>query len=103
MLDKPWISDIPSEKQDRYKPVTKCTYWSVLGAFKNWNIIIFSSKSTSSDTFDEINQVVIDGIIDNTASLVEPGTYGAINTSDTSTNGFYVIMFRRMHWWNSKM
>ena len=27
------------------------------------------------------------------ASLVESGTYGSINTTDTSTNGFYVIMF----------
>ena len=27
------------------------------------------------------------------ASLVESGKYGAINTADTSTNGFYVIMF----------
>ena len=30
MLDKPWISGISSDKQDRYKPVTKCTYWPVL-------------------------------------------------------------------------
>ena len=27
------------------------------------------------------------------ASLVESGNYGAINTTETSTNGFYVIMF----------
>ena len=27
------------------------------------------------------------------ASFVESGKYGAINTTDTSTNGFYVIMF----------
>ena len=27
------------------------------------------------------------------ASLVEYGKYGAINTTDTSTHGFYVIMF----------
>ena len=27
------------------------------------------------------------------ASLVESGKYAAINTTDTSTNGFYVIMF----------
>ena len=27
------------------------------------------------------------------ASLVKSGKYGAINTTDTSTNGFYVIMF----------
>ena len=26
-------------------------------------------------------------------ALVESGTYVAINTTDTSTNGFYVIMF----------
>ena len=52
-----------------------------------------SHKSTSSDTFDEIHQVVLDGISDNMASLVESGKYGAINTTDTSTNGFYGIMF----------
>ena len=27
------------------------------------------------------------------ASLVESGKYGAINTTDTANNGFYVIMF----------
>ena len=27
------------------------------------------------------------------ASLVESGKYGAINTTETSTNRFYVIMF----------
>ena len=93
MLEKPWISGISSDKKERYKPVTKCTYWSVLGDFNNWNIILLSSKSTSSDTFDEIHQVVLDGISDNMVSLVESVTYGAINTTNTSTNGFYVIMF----------
>ena len=39
MLDKPWISGISSDKEERYKPVTKCTYWPVLGAFNNWKII----------------------------------------------------------------
>ena len=67
--------------------------WPVLGAFNNWNIIEFSSKSTSSETFYAIHQVVLDGISDNMASLVESGKYGAINKTDTSTNGFYVIMF----------
>ena len=77
-LEKPWISGISSDKQERYKPVTKCTYWPLLGAFKNWNIIQLLSKSTSSDTFDEIHQVVLDGISDNMASLVESGKNGAI-------------------------
>ena len=93
MLDKPWISGILSDEQERYKPVTKCTYWKVLGAFNNCNIIQLSSKSTSSHTFYEIYQVVLDVISGNMASLVESVKYGAINTTDTSTNGFYVIMF----------
>ena len=73
--------------------VTKCTYWPLLGAFNNWNIILLSSKSTSSDTFDEIHQAILDGISDAMASLVESSKYGAINTIDTSTNVFYIIMF----------
>ena len=93
MLDKPWRYGTPSYKQERYKPVTKCTYWPILGSFNNQNIFELSPKSTSSDTFYEIQQVVLDGISDNMTSFVESGTYGAINTTDTSTNGFYVIMF----------
>ena len=93
MLEKSWISGIQSDKQGCYKPVTKCIYWPVLGTFNIWNIIQFSSKPTYSDTFDEIHQVVLDVISDNMASLVESGKYRAINTTDTSTNGFYVILF----------
>ena len=93
MVEKPWISGIPPERKERYKPVTKFTYWKVLGYFNNWNIIQLSQKLTSSETFDEIHQVVLDGISDNMASLVKPGKYGSINTTDTSTNGFYVIIF----------
>ena len=61
---------IPSDKQERYKPVTKCSYFPVLGSFNNWNIIELSQNSTSSDTFDEIHQAVLDGISYNMASLV---------------------------------
>ena len=70
ILDKPWISGIPSDEQERHKPVTKCTYWQVLGSFNNCNIIQLSQKSTPSDVFDEIHQVVIDGICDNIALFV---------------------------------
>ena len=93
MLDKPWISYIPSDEQERYKPVTKCTYWQVLGSFNYWNIIQLSQKSIPSDAFDEIYQVVIYRISDNIASLVESVKYNAINTTETTTNVFYVIMF----------
>ena len=56
-------------------------------------MIQLSQKSTPSDTFDEIQQVVLDGISDNKALSVESGKYVAINTTDTTTNVFYSIMF----------
>ena len=37
--------------------------------------------------------MVLDVIGENMASLVQLGMYGAINTDDTTTNGFYVIKF----------
>ena len=63
ILEKPWISGITSDEQNRYKPVISCTYFPVLGTFNNWNVIQLSQKSTPYDAFDEIHQVVLDGII----------------------------------------
>ena len=88
-----YIYGIPSDEKELYKTVTKCTYWKVLGSFNNWNIIQLSQKSTPSDAFDEIHQAVLDRISDNMALLVESVNYVVINTTDTATNGFYVIMF----------
>ena len=91
MVDKPWISGILSKKQARYQPVTNCTHWPVLGSYKNWNIIDLKPKLTPFEAFDEINKVVLDGISDNMASLVQSGMHGAINRDDTTQNEFYVI------------
>ena len=52
-----------------------------------------SQNSSPSDAFDEMHQVVLDGISNNMASLVESVNYVVINTTDTATDGFYVIMF----------
>ena len=93
MLDQPCISGIPSKRQACYEPVIDCTYWPVLGSFNNWNIIHVTPKSTTFEVFDEIHQVVLESISDNMASLVQSGMYVVINTSDTTTNGFYVINF----------
>ena len=46
MLGQLWISGIHLKKQARYQPVTKCSYWPVLGSLNNWNIIHMSPKST---------------------------------------------------------
>ena len=65
----------------------------VIGSYNNWNIIHLSHKSTPFEAFEEINQDVLGVISDNMASLVQYDKYGAINTSDTTTHGFYVITF----------
>ena len=91
ILEKPWLSGIPSKKQARYQPVTNYTYWPVLGSYNNCNIIELTPKSIPFEAFDEIHKVVIDGIIENVAPLVQSGMYGAINTDDTQQ--MYYISF----------
>ena len=81
MMDKPWIYGIQSTKQERYKPVTNCAYWLVLGSYKNWNIIELTPKSTPFEAFDEIHKVVLGVISENMALLFQSGMYGAINTA----------------------
>ena len=97
MLDQPLIYGIPSNKQARYQPVTDCTYWTVLGSYKNWNIISLTPKSTPFENFDEIHQVVLDGIGDNMVSLVHSGKYGAINTDDTTKMYFMLFNSSQRH------
>ena len=81
------------EKQPRYQPVTNFSYWPVPGSFNNWNIVILSHKSTTSDAFEEIHKVVLDGISDIMALLLQPGKYDSMNTTYTPTIGYYVIKF----------
>ena len=50
-------------------------------------------KSTPFEAFDEIHKVVIERISENMASLVQSGTYGAINTNDTTANRLHLIQF----------
>ena len=65
----------------------------MLGSFNNWNIIHSSHKTTRSDEIDKINQVLLDIISDNTATLVKTGKCGGINTTDTTTMGYHNIKF----------
>ena len=93
ILDKPWISDIPSNKQACYQYVTNCTYWPVLISFNNWNIIQMSQKVTHFEVFEGIHHVVLGGIGDNMASFFQYGKYVSIKTAYTSTDVYCVIKF----------
>ena len=81
MLDKPQIPGLIPKEQPRYLHVADCSYWKVLGSFNSWNIITLSHKETQSEAFEDINQVVLDGISDNMALLVQSCKYGAMKTA----------------------
>ena len=93
MLDKPLIHGLTLKQQPHYQPITGFSYWPVLDFFKNWNIITLSQKSTTSEAFKAICQVVLDGISDNMASLFQYVKYCTINRTDTSKMGYYIITF----------
>ena len=91
MLDKPRDYGVDTTKQPLYQPVFECKYWPVLGSFDNWNIVQFTNKTTSSEEFDELHKVVIDGISETMASLVQLGNSSAINETDPTIIGYYMI------------
>ena len=45
-------------EKHRYHPILDFTYWYVLISFRNWNIIKFVNKSTSSKYFDSFHNIV---------------------------------------------
>ena len=65
----------------------------MLGSFNNWNIIQLTNKTTSSEDYDAVQKVVIDGISDNMASQVQLGKYGDINAADPTKMRYYVIKY----------
>ena len=82
VLYRPRSPDLPHTAQPIYNLVFDCTYWPVLGTYNNWNITNFKNNCTSSEDFDKINRVVLDGIIDNMKLLVNTGKYNTINKTD---------------------
>ena len=91
MLDKPCTPVLTPQKQPCIRPFTDFSYWPVPVSFNNWNIITLSQKATTSEAFYKIHRVVLDGISDKLASLVQSGKYCSMNIAYTSTMGYYVI------------
>ena len=91
MMNKSWEYKFESNKQPRYQPVVDCILFLVLGSFNNCNIIQFTIKTTSSEDFDVVHKLFLDGINENMASLIHLRKYGAINVVDTTTMSYYSI------------
>ena len=62
----------------------------MLGSFNNWNIVQSTNKTTPSEDFDAVHEVVLDGISNNMASLLQLGKYGVLNAADTTKMEHYV-------------
>ena len=56
-------------------------------------MIQFKNKTTPSEYFDDILRVVLDGISDNMAQLLQKGKYGCINKSDTTIITYYDVKY----------
>ena len=93
MLDKPWVPGLPPHQQHFYQPLQYCTYCPVLGSFNNWDIITLSHKYMTSEAFEEMHQVVLDGIINDMDHLFQSVKYGAMNTTDYTNMGYCVVNY----------
>ena len=65
----------------------------MLVSFNKRNTIHFTNKSISTEDFDIVHKVVIDGISENMASLVQLYKYGDINAAGPTTMGYYMIKY----------
>ena len=60
----------------------------MLVSFNNGNVIKLTNKNKTSEDFDDVNKVVLFGISDNIASLVQSVEYGDINTDKSTTMAY---------------
>ena len=93
MLENTWAYVVETNKQLSYQPVVEFAYYPVLGSFNNWNTIWFTNKIAILKDFDTVHKVVMYGISDNMASLIQLEKFGAINALYPTTMGYYVIKF----------
>eukprot|EP00957_Ditylum_brightwellii_P113269 8636896-Ditylum_brightwellii.AAC.1 len=52
-----------------------------------------ASKDTGDDDLIEIQERIIKGIADSMSAIVNGNNFGAVNTSDPKTEGFYIVKF----------
>ena len=94
MLDKKWIPGVNAENQPCYSPVLNCKYHDILGDYNNWIIMPFITYSnTCEDDIEELHKSILINISDKMGTFVTEYTYGAVNTNDSRTDGFYIVKF----------
>ena len=92
-MDKTCTYGVYPTKQPRCQPIEDWTYWPVLGSINNCNTIHLTNKTKSSQYFGVVHKVVVDGISENMASLLQLLKYSAIDAADPTTIGYYVMKY----------
>ena len=87
MLDKPRGCGFDPTKKTCCQPVVDCTYWPLLGSSIAGTLFNLQIKQYHKD-FDEVHNLVLDGISENMSSLLQVGKYGAIDAVYPTTMGY---------------
>ena len=93
-LDKAWIPGVDAEAQPRYAPVYNCKYHAILGEYNNWIIMSFKkSGDCSDDDIENLHNDLLEHIGRNMGLCITDCSFGAVNTDDARTEGFYIVRF----------
>jgi len=102
-LAQVWQSNIPVENQPRYcGTVVDCKYASILGHYNKWYIvdlcIMPTPQNTSTqvepvDPIEEVQESILNDMSEMFAESIEISNYGAFQTHDTTTSGYYIVQW----------
>jgi len=93
-LDKEWIPGVDAEDQARYAPVRNCKYHGILGDYNNWIIMSFKKSSDcSEEDIENLHNDLLEHIGTNMGLCIKDYSFGAVNTTDSRTEGFYIVRF----------
>jgi hypothetical protein len=89
-----WIPGVEPSDQPRYHSSPNCIYASVLGGYNDWIIMQFKlGGNTTEDDLQDIHRTILSSIASNIAATITERSYGAVNTIDPNTQGFYIVKF----------
>ena len=93
MLHNTLTPGVSNKSQPHYQSVLYRIFYSVLVAYKNWNIMKIANKGIVIEKFYDICKVVLDIISDNMLLVVKTVNFGNISTKDTTNMDYYIIKF----------
>jgi hypothetical protein len=91
-LAKPWQPGVHANQQSRYASSTTCHFWPIFEGLNDWIIITLEpTANTSREEIEETWAEALDGIATRMAEKVEVGMFGAFQTADPDTDGYYLV------------